>query len=86
MLNKFLENKTKPANQVKRFLKLPYPNNKYEDYAHRLKVLFNNNFPQIEFNVAFQAPMTLGKLFPFKDNIKNVEERSLVVYSLNLKC
>ena len=28
--------------------------------------------------------MTLGKLFPFKDNIKNVEERSLVVYSL--KC
>ena len=28
--------------------------------------------------------MTTGKLFPFKDNVKNIEERSLVVYGL--KC
>ena len=28
--------------------------------------------------------MSLGKMFPFKDNIKNVEDRSMVVY--NIKC
>ena len=69
---------------MKRFIKLPYVNRKCEDYAFRLKQLVNKNYPQIDFNVAFQAPMTIGKLFPFKDNVKNVEERSLVVYSL--KC
>ena len=26
--------------------------------------------------------MTIGKMFPFKDNVKNTDERSLVVYSL----
>ena len=89
-LSKFLENKARqviapePEKPVKRFLKLPYVNRKCEDYAHRLKQLVKNNYPQVEFNVAFQAPMTIGKFFPFKDNIKNVEERSLVVYSL--KC
>ena len=28
--------------------------------------------------------MTLGKLFPFKDNVKNLKKKSMVVYSL--KC
>jgi len=89
-LSRFMESKTRPANPVelekpvKRFLKLPYVNSKCEDYAQRLKLLVSNNFPQVDFNVAFQAPMTVGKLFPFKDNVKNANERSLVVYSL--KC
>ena len=34
--------------------------------------------------MAFQAPMSIAKLFPFKDNIKKVDERSMVVYEL--KC
>jgi len=70
-----------PEKPVKRFLKLPYVSNKCEDFAFRLKKLVEADFPQVDFNV---APMTIGKFFPFKDKIKNVEEQSLVVY--NLKC
>ena len=41
----------------------------------------------IQSDVAFQAPMTIGKMFPFKDGTRKVEERSLVVYSLRCeKC
>lgn len=88
-IKRFVERKTRqdtppaePEKPVKRFLKLPFVNTKCEDYARRLKTLVTTNYPQVEFNVAFQTPMTLGKLFPFKDNVKNVEDRSLVVYSI----
>ena len=47
--------------------------------------LVNNNFPQVDFNVAYQTPRTLGNLFPFKDNIKRTEEKSLVVYKIACK-
>ncbi len=87
-IKRFVERKTRqdtppaePEKPVKRFLKLPFVNTKCEDYARRLKTLVTTNYPQVEFNVAFQTPMTLGKLFPFKDNVKNVEDRSLV-YSI----
>ena len=30
--------------------------------------------------------MTIGKLFPFKDNIKRVDEWSMVVYELKCSC
>jgi len=75
---------TEPEKPVKRFLKLPYVSNKCEDFAFRLKKLVEDDFPQVDFNVAFQAPMTIGKFFPFKDKIQNVDEHSLVVY--DLKC
>jgi hypothetical protein len=88
-ISKFIEKKTKNNNipvqtveKMKRFLKLPYVNRKCEDFAFRLKQLVESNYTQVDFNVAFQAPMTIGKLFPFKDNIKKVEERSMVVYKL----
>ncbi len=69
------------------FLKLPYVTGECEEYATRLKTLVKTNYPQTDFNVAFQAPMTIGKLFPFKDTIKNVKDRSLVVYSIECnKC
>jgi hypothetical protein len=68
------------------FLKLPYVIRKCEDFAFRLKALVNEIFPKVEFNVAFQAPMTIGKMFPFKDKIKNVMEQSMVVYSFTCKC
>jgi len=82
-ISRFKESKAKPPTsaepekETKRFLKLPYVSSKCENYAHRLKSLVSNNFPQVDFNVAFQAPMTIGKLFPFKDNVKNVSERSI---------
>jgi len=95
-LASFIETKAKAASttataekvaqeeKTTRFLKLPYVNRKCEDFAHRLKSTVENFFPQVDFNVAFQAPHTIGKLFPFKDKIIDLEERSLVVYSL--KC
>jgi hypothetical protein len=94
-LGKFIENKAKPAIAIeaviderptKRFFKLPYVSGKCEDFAHRMKLLVDKSFPTVEFNVAFQAPMTIGKLFPFKDNIKKADERSMVVYSLKCSC
>jgi hypothetical protein len=91
-ITKFLEKKAYEENPVesekgiefKRFLKLPYVNRKCEDFAFRLKSTIEEYYPQVEFNVAFQSPMTIGKMLPFKDNVKNVQDRSLVVYSL--KC
>jgi predicted GIY-YIG superfamily endonuclease len=40
----------------------------------------------VEFNVAYQALMTIGQMFPFKDKIKNAMEQSLVVYKYTCKC
>jgi hypothetical protein len=46
-----------------------------EDYAFRLvKKLVETHYEQVEFNVAFQSPMTIGSMFPFKDKVENVED------------
>jgi hypothetical protein len=88
---KYRESKTKPIETpppekpVKHFLKLPYAGRKSDDFAFRLKNLVTKNFPLVEFNVAFQTPMNIGKFFPFKDNVKNAIDRSLVVYKVNCK-
>ena len=72
----FLEKKarqveqSKPEKEHKRFLKLPYVNRKCEDFAFRLKQLVDEHYPQVEFNVAYQAPMTIGKMFTFKKRSK----------------
>jgi hypothetical protein len=89
-LKKFMEKsrvvgsneKSEDSRSTKRFLKLPYVSRKCEDYAFRLKKLVETHYEQVEFNVAFRAPMTIGSMFPFKDKVKNVEERSMVVYCL----
>jgi hypothetical protein len=90
-INKFIEkksnlanNNTKTEKEIKRFLKLPYISKKCEDFAYRMKKLVNENFPQVDFNVAFQAPATIGMMFPFKDKTESAKDRSLVVYSM--KC
>ena len=89
-ITRYIAGKMKPAEQTppeklhKRFIKLPYVGRSCDDFAFQLKKLVNKNLPDVELTIAFQAPMTIGKLFPFKDNIKNVEDRFLVVYSL--KC
>ena len=75
---------TPPEKLHKRFIKLPYVGRSCDDFAFQLKKLVNKNLPDVELTIAFQAPMTIGKLFPFNYNIKNVEDRFLVVYSL--KC
>lgn len=91
-VSRFLESKAteptpkEPDKPHKRFLKLPYVGRKCEEFATRLKRIVENNYPQVEFNVAFQAPNTIAKLFPFKDKIKNVEDQSLVVYNLKCSC
>ena len=35
--------------------------------------------------MAYQTPKTIGSYFPFKDNIKKVGDRSLVVYKISCK-
>ena len=69
---------TKP----KRYIVLPYVSRNVETFTKRLKTLVNNYYPQVDFNVAFRSPNEIGKLFPYKDNIKNVESRSMVVYRI----
>jgi hypothetical protein len=86
----FLKSKAKEnvkeatTEKLKRFIKLPYTHRKCEDYAFRLKQLIESFYPQVDFNIVFQAPATIGQMFPFKDGVKKIEDRSLVVYSL--KC
>ena len=78
-----LPSQPKPIKQHKRFIVLPYVNRKAEDFAVRLKRLVEENYTQIDFNVAFKAPNTIGNMFPFKDRIRDVECQSLVVYKIN---
>ena len=47
----------------KRFIVLPYANYKCEDFSRRLKQLVTSNFPQVEFNVAYQTPKTIAIFF-----------------------
>ena len=56
-----------------------------EKFADRLKHLVESNFDQIDMNVAFKAPNEIGKKFPFKDNVKEIQEQYLVVYKPNMQ-
>jgi hypothetical protein len=47
-----------------------------EDFAVRIKSLVEESYSQVDFNVAFKSPKTIGSLFTFKDQTKV----SLVVY------
>jgi len=89
MARKTSENVSEPsAEQVKpekRFIVLPFVHRNAEDFGIRLKKLVKVNYPQVDFNVAFKAPKTIGELFPFKDNVKNTEDKSLVVYKIKCK-
>ena len=63
---------------------LPYVSHRVEEFAKRLKTHVNKYFPQGDFNIAFKAPNEIGKFFPYKDRVKQVEHRSYVVYQI--KC
>ena len=69
----------------KEFIVLPYANRKCDEFEKKLRSVVTKNFPSVDFNVAFQAPMTIGDMFPFKDNIKKDVEKALVVYELKCK-
>ena len=89
MARKTSENVTEPSAEQgkpgKRFIVLPFVHRNAGDFGIRLKKLVKVNYPQVEFNVAFKAPKTIGELFPFKDNVKNTEDKSLVVYKIKCK-
>ena len=38
----------------------------------------------MQFNVAFKKPLNIGNIFPYKDNIKSVQDRFHPIY--NIKC
>jgi len=73
-----------PKPENKRFIVLPYTSKKCEDFGSRLRKLIVNNFKDLDFNVAFQTPRTVGHLFPFKDRVQLTDEKSLVIYKI--KC
>jgi hypothetical protein len=75
-----LPNQPKPQKETKRFIVLPFVNKKAEDFAVRLKSLVEESYSQVDFNVAFKSPKTIGSLFPFKDQIKEKTSQSLVFY------
>lgn len=75
------QQKSKPT----RYMVIPYVSHQAESFAKRLKAHVNKFFPQVEFNVAFKAPNETEKFFPYKDKVKEIEKRSLVVYHLKCK-
>ena len=66
----------------KRFIVLPYTNRKMDNFAQRLTTVVNSTFEQVDLKIAFKAPSEIGKLFPFKDNIRDKRLKSLVVYKI----
>ena len=71
-----------PTQKQKRFIVLPYCNYKADGFAEKLTKLVNNTFEQVDFKIAFTAPNEIGKMFPFKDNIRDKQYSSLVVYKI----
>jgi hypothetical protein len=80
-----LPNQPKPQKETKRFIVLPFVNKKAEDFTVSFKSLVEESYSQVDFNVAFKSPKTIGSLFPFKDQIKEKTSQSLVVYKINCK-
>ena len=68
----------------KKYIVLPYSNHKVDEFAGRLTKLVKDNFEQVDLKIAFKAPHEIGKMFPFKDNIRDKDMQSLVVY--RIKC
>ena len=62
--------------KIYRYIVLSSLNKKAEDFAKRLKNLIRDNFKQVDFNVAFKSPRTIGDLFPYKDQTKNAVDKS----------
>ena len=61
---------------------LTYTSHQVEGFAKRLKAHVNKHYPKVEFNVAFKAPNEIGKFFPYKDRIEDIEKKSRVIYQI----
>jgi hypothetical protein len=77
-------NAQKEDGKMTKYFALPFVSNKAEEFSKRLTKLVSDTFPQIDLKIAFTTPNQIGKLFPFKDNIKDTKAHSYVVYSI--KC
>ena len=64
------------------FLVLPYGGEKTDELKRRLNSLINKFYPQIEFNLMFKTPKTIGNFFNFKDKTPQ-HLRSKVVYKVS---
>jgi len=78
------EQQQQAPEKEKRYLVLPYSNYKVEEFANRLTKIVNDTFDKVELKIAFKAPNEIGKMFPFKDNLKDKRMQSGVVY--HIKC
>ena len=54
-----------------------------EEFEKSLVELVSKSFPQVDLIVAYSAQTTIESLFQFKDNTKNLKERSMVVFKLH---
>ena len=70
--------------KASRFIVLPFVSRRAESFANKLKILVSTNYPQVDFYVAFKTPNQIDRYFPFKDNVKSNNRRSMVVYKI--KC
>ena len=69
----------------KKFLSLPYINEKSDKITKNLSNLVNKYFHNTKLIVAIKAPREIGHSFPFKDKVSEPEYQSLVVYQINCK-
>ena len=67
------------------FTSLTFVSKKAEQFRVKLKTLVNENYPEVDFNVAFKAPKKIGSFFHFKDRIKKTTSQSLFVCKINCK-
>jgi len=77
----FAEQQQATVEKQKKYIVLPYSNNKVDAFASKLTKLVNNTF-DVELRVAFKSPKEIRHLFPFKDNIKDKHAQSLVIYKI----
>ncbi len=70
--------RTATVEKQKKYIVLPYNNNKVDAFSSKLTKLVNNTF-DVELRVAFKSPKEIGHLFSFNDNIKDKHAQSLVI-------
>lgn len=83
-IKKFTQNRTQTNAANTQPQLQPYSNKRVDEFANKLTNLVNNTFEKVELRVAFKAPNEIGKMFPFKDNIKDKRLQLHVVY--HIKC
>ena len=68
-----------------KFIVLPYVSNKCEQFALKLRKLVKDNIDNVDLNIAWKAPKTIGNFFPYKDKVTNNLDKSYLIYKLTCK-